>query len=327
MIVVSSSIFPVPEMGQWNYTWPVKRYPVFKTIKQIPANNIGEVHISLTPYPIWVWDLDLSFMKGDATSPGANSPWHQIVGFYGQMRGAFQSWFYLDPYDNGMDSAGNLIINTIGTGDGNTISFQTTRSIGGMKDLVQNFKTVPNVFLDAVAVPQLGISPPASPSLSSVASGSLGAFTYYVKITYVTRSGETLPSSEASLAVGSNHVVKVASPIPVAGPLIGYNVYVATSTGAEKLQNASPIAIGTDWQEPDSGLVDLGTLPASNTTGWDIDAFGLLTFKAAPKASVQITWSGQFYFRCFFEEDQIPLQLDLYQIWSIKSLKFKSALR
>jgi hypothetical protein len=95
---------------------------------------------------------------------------------------------------------------------------------------------------------------PAAPTLGSVAGGSLGATTYYVKITYTNSSGETNPSSESSLAVGTDDLLTVASPAATTAAT-AYNVYVATTSGSETLQNESPIAIGTSWTEPSSGLV------------------------------------------------------------------------
>lgn len=109
------------------------------------------------------------------------------------------------------------------------------------------------------------LAPPAAPTLSAVAAGSLAATTYYVKITYLTANGETAGSAEASLAVAANNVLRVASPSSN-GRATGWNVYVSTATGTETLQ-ASNIAIGSNWQEPISGLVTGGaSVPTANTS-------------------------------------------------------------
>lgn len=55
-------------------------------------------------------------------------------------------------------------------------------------------------------------APPAAPVLSASAGGTLGARTYYVKITYVTLSGEIAPSVESSIALSANNLLNVASP-------------------------------------------------------------------------------------------------------------------
>lgn len=110
------------------------------------------------------------------------------------------------------------------------------------------------------------VTSPAVPVLSATAGGTIAATTYFVKITYVTAAGETLPSTEASLAVAANNVLNVASPAAQTG-VTGYNVYVSTATGTETKQNTSPIAIGTAWVEPTTGLIAGANVPAANTSG------------------------------------------------------------
>lgn len=110
------------------------------------------------------------------------------------------------------------------------------------------------------------VTSPAAPVLSATAGGTIAATTYFVKITYVTAAGETLPSAEASLAVAVNNVLNVASPAAQTG-VTGYNVYVSTATGTETKQNTSPIAIGTAWVEPTAGLITGVAVPAANTSG------------------------------------------------------------
>lgn len=110
------------------------------------------------------------------------------------------------------------------------------------------------------------VAAPAAPTLSQTPAGALAATTYFVKITYVNAAGETTPSAEASLAVSVNNVLVVTSPSNPGGSVTGYNVYVSTSTGTETKQNGgTPIAIGTNWTEPTSGLVSGAALPGSNT--------------------------------------------------------------
>jgi hypothetical protein len=118
-----------------------------------------------------------------------------------------------------------------------------------------------------VAVP--GPSGPlAAPTLTQSAGGSLAATTYYAKTTYVyANSQESGGSPENTLATSASEVLNVASPPQVPGA-IGYNVYVSNTagggSGAETRQNASPIAIGTPWIEPTTGLISTnpGPLPS-----------------------------------------------------------------
>ena len=127
------------------------------------------------------------------------------------------------------------------------------------------------VILNNLGVTMPPIAVPAAPVLSAVAGGTLAATTYYVKITYTNAIGETLPSPEASLAVVADDVLSVASPAATSGAT-GWNVFVGTATGTETLQNSSPIAIGTAWTEPTTGLVAGSALPTANTSGNGVTA-------------------------------------------------------
>ena len=113
------------------------------------------------------------------------------------------------------------------------------------------------------------IAPPPAPVVTQSPGGSLSATTYYVRSTYVSGTGETLPSAETAVAAQAGNVITTASPAAVPGAT-GWNVYVGNTascpgveagalSGAgqacEVKQNASPIAIGTDWTEPVAGRV------------------------------------------------------------------------
>lgn len=111
------------------------------------------------------------------------------------------------------------------------------------------------------------IPAPAAPSLSQVAGGSLGATTYYVKITYTSPAGETTASAESSLAVAANNLLVVSSPA-ASGAATGYNVYVSTTSGAEQKQGLSPTLLGSSWTEFTTGLDPGAAPPISNTTGF-----------------------------------------------------------
>lgn len=114
----------------------------------------------------------------------------------------------------------------------------------------------PNIFYAYEVPAAWDTSPaPAVPALTSTAGGSLPAATYYVKTTYVNSDGyESLASQEANLSVLADFLLDVASPAASSGQA-SYNVYVSTSTGKEELQTSTPIAIGTPWTMPVSGLV------------------------------------------------------------------------
>ena len=103
---------------------------------------------------------------------------------------------------------------------------------------------------------------PDAPVLTEAVNGSLGARTEYYILTYVTPYGESFAGVEGSLAVDANNVVLVAPPdYPYPFPVYGYNVYAATSSGGEVLQNSTPVLPGDTWTEPATGLITGGAVP------------------------------------------------------------------
>jgi len=99
------------------------------------------------------------------------------------------------------------------------------------------------------------VDPPAAPTTGTSVAGALAARTYYVKVTYITTSGETLASAESTQAVAANSVLTVTSPIAATGAT-KYHVYIATTTGEETLQTGTgAITLGNTWTEPTSGMV------------------------------------------------------------------------
>lgn len=108
--------------------------------------------------------------------------------------------------------------------------------------------------------------------LSQSAGGVLAQTTYFVVLTLLNALGETIASVEQSFLVSANNVLNVASPSAEnSGPLpglnaTGWNVYVGTVAGGETKQNGAPIAIGTPWVEPTTGLIAGAKPPVTNTT-------------------------------------------------------------
>lgn len=121
-------------------------------------------------------------------------------------------------------------------------------------------------------VPQ-PIAAPATPVLTPGSSGTLPTGDVYAVTTYVTAYGETTASAEASAAVtGPTGSASVASP-PASSGATGYNVYAAGASGAEVLQNTSPVAVGTPYL---IAALATGTIspPAQNMSGspWPVYA-------------------------------------------------------
>lgn len=66
-----------------------------------------------------------------------------------------------------------------------------------------------------------------------------------------------------------------------------------------------------NWVEPVKGIIDApvikiaGTTIASNLYEWDNN--GKITFDTAPTVGAELTWTGHYYFRVRFQNEQIEL--------------------
>ena len=60
------------------------------------------------------------------------------------------------------------------------------------------------------------------------------------------------------------------------------------------------------------------------TTDYTIGANGVITFTAAPAAAAAITWTGNFYYLCRFDQDDLTLKQIMSALWQGDGLKFTS---
>lgn len=66
-----------------------------------------------------------------------------------------------------------------------------------------------------------------------------------------------------------------------------------------------------------------GTL-ISNTT-YSIGPTGIVTFSTLPTVGAVLTWSGQFYYRCRFDDDELKgLRKFMKKLWALDRLTFTS---
>jgi uncharacterized protein (TIGR02217 family) len=54
------------------------------------------------------------------------------------------------------------------------------------------------------------------------------------------------------------------------------------------------------------------------TTGYTVSALGVVTFSSAPTVGQALTWTGGYYFRCRFVNDQMDFDEFMYQLWQLK---------
>lgn len=95
----------------------------------------------------------------------------------------------------------------------------------------------------AVFTGDFGASVPAAPALTyHASSGSLATSTAFVKVTWITAEGVSLPSAEASVSVpAATGAVTVAQPtVPTNGAtVIGWQIFSSATTATEKENTAS----------------------------------------------------------------------------------------
>lgn len=181
--------------------------------------------------------------------------------------------------------------------------------------------TVPNVVdyitflqnelqIPATALPY-PLGSPAAPALVAGTGGSLPSETVYVKITLVSQYGESTPSTQSSVSVtGPTGQVTVTGPA-AAQNITGWNVYAASATGAEVLQNATPIAIGTTSYAINTLTTGTASPPATDTTGspWITYAFNasnrltLAVPTVAAQDYVNVVYCGAAHTQLFITPD------------------------
>jgi hypothetical protein len=299
----------------------VTRTPVFDTVVQQSISG-KETRIARQLYPRYQWDVMFNVLR----SAGGYTEYQQLIGFFNARQGQFDTFLYQDADDNAVTGQ------TIATADSVTTAFQLVRAFGGNVEPVLAPNTVSAVYVNGVSTPSTPLSAPGAPSLSSVAGGSLGATTYYVKVAWQTNNGVTLGGTEASLAVGASNLLKVTQPASPPASAINWLIYVSNTAGggsnAETYQVG--VAIGTTtWTEPTSGLVSGAALPATNTTGWSVSTWGatspgVITFNGAPYSPYVISADFSYYWPVRMMEDKLAFQQMYSRKYKVKKFSFIS---
>ena len=102
---------------------------------------------------------------------------------------------------------------------------------------------------------------PAAPTLGYVTGGALAKRKYYVRLSYVTPTGETAAGIEGSITIPANYLISIASPgVDVYSLATSWNVYIGT-TSALETQQATGLNLSNSWTEPTTGLVSGAAMP------------------------------------------------------------------
>lgn len=133
---MSDAIFPeLPGL-----TWNREKNPEFNNIIQTAANG-NEKAVMLWVYPKWYFKLSYECLRA-----GEKKELEQIVGFFLQRRGNFDTFLYRDPNDYQVTNQ------PIGVGDGTTKECQLARNFGGFIEPVWGVINKPVITVGGVSV-------------------------------------------------------------------------------------------------------------------------------------------------------------------------------
>jgi hypothetical protein len=165
------------------------------------------------------------------------------------------------------NQTGARVFGSFGFTSGDGATYQVAIESPTTKETIADITQVKAIGFNTYALPQ-----PVAPVVTDAGTGgSMAANTYYTILTYVNPTGETGGSTgslaanqAASVTILVNHKLNVPSP-PAKGDATGYNVYMGTTNGsAWKLQNGSPIAIGTAYVQS-TAILAVTAPPGTNT--------------------------------------------------------------
>ena len=128
-------------------TWPVKRTPLWNTLKQEMASG-AITRVPLYSYPRYQYELSFELLRADA-----NAEWQTLEAFWNGVNGGGAMFLFNDLADN------TVAAQPFGEGDGITNTFQLVRSLGGF--------TVPVFTPNIIAGIKIGGTPTSAYTLGS----------------------------------------------------------------------------------------------------------------------------------------------------------------
>jgi uncharacterized protein (TIGR02217 family) len=136
---MSNAIFPTFR----GLTWDVKKTPNFSTFIQQGASG-REVRVTKRVNPVWEFEFNYSILDDTFIDGSGYSELRDLMGFFLQRQGAYDSFLYTDPTDNSITNQ------SLGTGDGSTTQFQMVRNFGGFLETIQNINVITNLKVNGV---------------------------------------------------------------------------------------------------------------------------------------------------------------------------------
>jgi len=80
------------------------------------------------------------------------------------------------------------------------------------------------------------------------------------------------------------------------------------------------------WAEPVNGIVEVPEIfiDGVKTTEVSVDAYGVVTFDNPPPADSVLSWTGNYYFRVRFDDDEIELTRTWQGLWESIEVSMKT---
>lgn len=138
--------------------WGQMKTPMWKTDVKESVSGM-EFRAALMTYPRYRVTMSYEVLRADSF----NAELQQLIGFFNQRRGSFDSFLWTDPDDNQVTNA------SFGTGDGTTKTFNLSRLYGGFAE--------PVIDLNGAPVIKVNGTTQATPAQYTIANG---------KVTFVT---------------------------------------------------------------------------------------------------------------------------------------------
>ena len=180
---MSNAIFPASLPG---LTLNTSIAPRFSTKIQSAISG-RETRAAFMSYPLW----DITFSYSVLRSSAAYLELDQVMGFFLQVKGSFDSFLVTIPNDNAVTDM------QFGTGNGTQVAYQLTRTRGaggfGFVEPVQNVQTITNVKVNGVETTAYTINSAGlitfttAPASSAVITWT-GSFYYRCRFTQDTAS-------------------------------------------------------------------------------------------------------------------------------------------
>ena len=118
-------------------TWSVTKTPQFKT--QIRRSVSGsELRAAFMSYPTYTFQLSYDVLREAV----AYAELQNIMGFFKQRQGSYDSFLFTDPTDN------SVAQQSFGTGDGAATTFQLVRNYGGYIEPIMNVNAAPSIYVN-----------------------------------------------------------------------------------------------------------------------------------------------------------------------------------